>query len=219
MAKVAVILSGCGHQDGSEIHEAVLSLLELCCQNHHYQCFAPNKHQTRVMNHFTNQQSTESRNCLVEAARIARGVIKDLQDLQEKDFDALLLPGGFGAALNLCDFGLKGTSCAVDPDVAKVIVSFYKARKPIGATCIAPVVLAKTLEGKKDIALTLGSSPRDFETLKLMGVENPSLIQVEDCLVDYKNRIFTTPCYMENATIAQIHKGIKKLIKCMFEVR
>lgn len=217
MGKVAVILSGCGHQDGSEIHEAVLCFLELSYQGHDYQCFAPNKSQTCVMNHLTNQKSAESRNCLVEAARIARGNIFDLHQLQEKHFDALLFPGGGGAALNLCDYGIKGTSCSVDAEVQQQILSFYEAKKPIGATCIAPVMLAKALQGASELSLTLGSDPKQKQILQQMGVKHPSLKPVEDCLVDPKNKIFTTPCYMEQATISQIHQGIKKLIQSMFE--
>jgi enhancing lycopene biosynthesis protein 2 len=216
MAKVALILSGCGHQDGSEIHEAVLLLLELCSQGHHYQCFAPNKAQTRVVNHHSHQAMNESRNCLIESARIARGQISDLKELKESAFDALVFPGGFGAALNLCDYGVKRLSCSVDPDVLKAILSFYKARKPIGATCIAPIILAKALEGNA-IELTLGSSSQEQKVLQQMGIKKAQLLDVQECLSDQEHRIYTTPCYMENANISQIHQGIKKLIQAMFE--
>ena len=217
MAQVAVIFSGCGHQDGSEIHEAVLLLLELSSQGHNYQCFAPNKLQACVINHLTNQKVEEKRNCLVEAARIARGQIRDIKELEVKDFDALIFPGGFGAAMNLCDFGLQGAACSVDLDVARIILAFFKAHKPIGATCIAPVILAKALEGVHSLTMTLGSNTKDEKMLEMMGIDKPCLSHAKMCIIDLKNRIYTTPCYMEQASIADIHQGIKKLIQSMFE--
>jgi enhancing lycopene biosynthesis protein 2 len=216
VAHVAVILSGSGHQDGSEIHEAVLVLLELSIQGHTYQIFAPNQDQACTVNHLTHQKTQEKRNCLVEAARIARGDIHDLKELKEASFDALIFPGGFGAAMNLCNFAEKGPLCTVNTTISSIIQSFFKAKKPIGATCIAPVILAKALQGVKNISMTLGSCSQDQNTLKSMGVQ-AELVSADQCLIDSEHQIFTTPCYMEKASIAKIHTGIQKMIQAMFK--
>lgn len=216
MAKVAVILSGCGHMDGSEIHETTLCLLELSLQGHQYFCFSLDKPQKKVINHLTHEEvKGSSRNMLVESARIARGKIAQVKEIKETDFDALLFPGGLGAALNLCDFAEKNELCHVDIDVKNVIQTFYMHKKPIGATCIAPVILAKSLAGLTRAKLTLGSDAHYQEILTKMGAEGV-LSEVSDCVVDDVNKIFTTPCYMEKTEIGGIYKGIKKLITEMF---
>lgn len=217
MAKVAVILSGCGHMDGSEIHEASLCLLELCIQGHQYFCFSLDKMQKKVVNHLTQEEVKGApRNMLQESARIARGKIAQVKEIKEKDFDALLLPGGLGAALNLCDFAEKSEHCHVDLDVQQVIQGFYFHKKPIGATCIAPVVVAKALEGVAHCKMTLGSDAHYQEILEKMGAQGV-LAEVSCCVVDKVNKIFTTPCYMEKTDIAGIYQGIKQLISEMFQ--
>lgn len=216
MKKVAVILSGCGHLDGSEIHEAVLCLLHLSLQGHRYYCFAPDKLQTKVMNHLTQEeQEEEPRNVLVEAARIARGKVAPLSQLKEPDFDALLLPGGYGVALNLSDFASAQEACQVDPELESIIRSFFKAKKPIGATCIAPIVVAKALEGVVDLRMTLGSDPSYQQILEKMGVIAIAS-KADECAEDNIHKIYTTPCYMEPPHLASMHEGIEKMIKKLF---
>lgn len=216
MAKVAVILSGCGHMDGSEIHEASLCLLELSLQGHQYFCFSLDKPQKKVMNHLTHEEMKGAmRNMLLESARISRGKIAQVREIKEKDFDALLFPGGLGAAQNLCDFAEKNEHCHVDPDVAQIIQAFFLQKKPIGATCIAPVILAKALEGLVKTEMTLGSDIHYLEILEKMGVKGV-LAEVQECVADKAHKIYTTPCYMEKTDIAGIYLGIKELIKEMF---
>lgn len=215
MVKVAVILSGCGYLDGSEIHEAVLCLLALSKKGCQYVCFAPDKEQKKVMNHKLKKEIlSEKRNCLVEAARIARGNVFPLESLKEKEFNALLFPGGMGAALNLCDFAEKGVHCTVDPILKDIIVSFYKAKKPIGATCIAPVVVAKALEGIASVEMTLGSDKVNQSILNQMGMKGV-LASVKDCVVDSKHLIYTTPCYMEPDDLAGMSQGVESLVSQM----
>ncbi|MFP4387110.1 MAG: isoprenoid biosynthesis glyoxalase ElbB, partial [Alphaproteobacteria bacterium] len=143
---VAVILSGCGVYDGSEIHEATLSLLALDQAGAHVQCFAPDMEQMHVINHISGEETEEKRNVLVESARIARGKIKPLTEFTADSYDAVLLPGGFGAAKNLCDFAVLGAECAVNEQAAEALRSMHKKGKPIAALCIAPVILAKLFE-------------------------------------------------------------------------
>ncbi len=141
--KVAVILSGCGVYDGAEIHESVITLLRLSQRGAQVQCFAPNIAQHHVINHLTGEEMPESRNVLVESARIARGEIKDLREARAEDFDALIVPGGFGAAKNLSDFAIAGAQCQVQPDVLALARGFVDAGKPVGLICIAPAMAAK----------------------------------------------------------------------------
>ena len=136
--KIAVVLSGCGFLDGSEVQEAVLTLLHLARAGSEYHCFAPDIEQTTNINHATKDSSPEKRNVLVESARIARTNIKNVKDLKAAEFDGIIFPGGFGAALNLCDFAKRGPDCGVLPEIKRVILDFYLAQKPIGAICIAP---------------------------------------------------------------------------------
>ena len=216
MAKVAVILSGCGHMDGTEIHEAVLSLLELKRQGHSYQCFAPNLDQRYVMDHISKTKVNEKRNMLHEAARIARGEVKKVEELLADEFDALYFPGGFGAAINLCDYGVKKKEYQLLDGLKEFIIAFYDDKKPIGATCIAPVILAKALEGKTSLTLTLGLDPSHEEFLSSLG-HNAQLVDAAQFCKDERNLVYTTPCYMEKADISMIHVGIEKMIEAMFK--
>jgi enhancing lycopene biosynthesis protein 2 len=166
--RVAVILSGCGVYDGAEIHESVLTLLRLDQQGAQVQCFAPNVEQMHVINHLNGEEMPEKRNTLVEAARIARGEIKDVREARVEDFDALIVPGGFGAAKNLCDFAIKGADCSVQPDVLQLAQAFADARKPIGLICISPAMSARifgegvecTIGHDTDTAAAIEKMPR-----------------------------------------------------------
>ena len=207
MKKIAVVLSGCGYLDGSEIYEAVFTLLELDKHKVQVSIFAPDENQHYVINHYTKEQTTEQRNILVESARIARSKIQPLDKLKVDEFDSIILPGGYGAALNLSNIGVKNEHGAVLDSVKKVIVQFYKASKPIGAMCIAPVILASVLK-EHNIKVTLGEHNGLLE--KLGATEQ--VCEVQDIVVDKANKLVTTPAFMINAPIAEIHKGISNLV-------
>ena len=207
--KVAVILSGCGVYDGAEIHESVLTLLRLSQRGAEVQCFAPDIAQHHVINHLTGEEAAESRNVLVEAARIARGEIKPVTALDAADFDALLLPGGFGAAKNLSDFAFKGADCSVQPDVLKACQSFAAAGKPVGLICIAPAMAARIYgEG---VQCTIGTDEGTASALSSMGAEHVDC-QVEDIVIDAQRKLVTTPAYMLAGSIAEAASGIFKLV-------
>lgn len=207
--KIAVILSGCGHQDGAEIHEATLTLWAIHKNGCDYQCFAPNIDQFHVLDHITGHEMQEKRNVLRESARIARGKISDLTTFTADDYDALIIPGGLGAAKNLSSYFREGTRCTVEPSVAKAVTDTYKAGKPIGALCIAPVILAQLIPG---VTLTLGQDPNSAENVALMGATHQKTTHGE-VVVDRKNKIVTTPCYMLDARVDQIGQGADKLVR------
>ena len=214
MSKVAVVLSGCGVYDGSEIHEAVSVLRHLSEAGMHYECFAPDIEAPSV-NHATGE-GAEKRRVLVEAARIARGKIEPLSSLQVGDFDAVFFPGGFGAAKNLCNFATAGADCQVEPEVERVVKAFNGAGKPIGACCIAPVILAKVLgtgSGGPGCTLTIGNDANTAGAIKTMGamhVEAP----VTEAFVDEGARVVTAPAYMYGeAAIHEVDQGIGEMVK------
>lgn len=208
MANVALILSGCGYLDGAEIHESVLCLLALQQKEHKVHCFAPDQEQRRVVDHRTQEEvQGEKRNCLTEAARIARGNISPLTDLNPSSFDALMIPGGFGAALNLSSFAIEGTACHVLDDFKRVVLAFHQEHKPIVATCIAPAVLAKIFEGIASITMTLGTDANTNENLRALGML-PETAKVNEVICDEKHRIYTTPAYMEPDDLPGMYKGI-----------
>ncbi len=206
MKKIAVVLSGCGHLDGSEITEAVSLLIGLYQAGAEVICFAPNI-EARVTDHSTHKETLEKRNMLTESARIARGSIKDLIELQTKNFDALAFPGGFGAAKNLCTWADKGAKCEVHPEVQRVIKEFFAASKPIGAACIAPVLLARVL-GDKNITVTIGQDPEMASEIIKTGAQH-EICPVDDYISDRESKIVTTPAYMYgNAKPHEVFKGI-----------
>jgi enhancing lycopene biosynthesis protein 2 len=209
--RFAVLLSGCGVFDGAEIHEAVLTLLAIDRQGGAYQCFAPDIPQMHVVDHLKGEPTGETRNVLTEAARVARGAIKDLATFDPADFDALILPGGFGAAKNLCTFAVDGPDCSVDPTVAAAITKARAADRPIGALCIAPAVLAKVLGAGK---LTIGSDPGTAAGLEAMGATHQVATHGE-IVVDDTLRLVTSPCYMLDATISQIADGAANTVAAL----
>ncbi|OGQ07763.1 MAG: isoprenoid biosynthesis protein ElbB [Deltaproteobacteria bacterium RIFCSPLOWO2_12_FULL_40_28] len=209
--KIAVILAGCGFKDGSEIHESVLTLLHLVREGAMPLCFAPNEKQATVTNHVTGDAEGASRNILVESARITRGNIRDIKELKAVDADALILPGGYGAALNLCDFAVKGPNCTVNSQVQRVIQEFYQAKKPIGAICIAPAIVGKVL-GSYGIELTIGSDRGTAQALEKMGAKHVNTT-VENFHWDSKNKIASTAAYMLAQNIVEAESGISRLIK------
>jgi enhancing lycopene biosynthesis protein 2 len=214
---VAVVLSGCGRGDGSEIHEAVSCLIHLSRLGARYACFAPDAPQADVVNHTTGKPVPgEKRNQLVEAARIARGEIVPLAKLDVDGFDAVVFPGGFGAAKNLCTFARDGENCTVIPDVERVVKEFQGAGKPIGMCCIAPVIAARVLgkaAGGPGCTVTIGDDAGTAAAISRMGAANV-VKKVTDALVDERNRLATSPAYMYGqASPHQVYEGIGKMIE------
>ena len=214
MKKVAVVLAGCGVYDGAEIQEAVLTLLYLDQAGVQVQCFAPDKPQMHVINHLKGEVAeNETRNVLVESARIARGNIKPLTDLNVEQFDAVVFPGGFGVAKNLCTFAVDGPNCKIEDDVQRITRDAIAKGKVIGTICISPACTARALEGDTDGAkLTIGTDKGTMDALKAMKAE-PVSAQVSDIVVDEKLKIVSTPAYMLGPNIADVATGIEKLIK------
>ncbi|RKD88396.1 isoprenoid biosynthesis glyoxalase ElbB [Mangrovibacterium diazotrophicum] len=212
--KFAVVLSGCGVYDGAEIHEATLTMLAIAKAGASYTIFAPNINQHHVINHLTGEEMPETRNVLVESARIARGKIQDLKEYNPADFDAIVFPGGFGAAKNLSSLAFDGPNCSVNEDVVKAVKSTAEAGKPIGALCIAPAVIAKIL-GKVDV--TIGNDPGTAGAIEAMGGKHVPATHGE-IVIDRNYKVVTTPCYMLDATIDQIETGAKNVIKTILSM-
>jgi len=211
--KIAVVLSGCGVFDGAEIHEATLTLLAIDRQGALYECYAPNIDQAHVVNHISGDEMPEKRNVLIEAARIARGQIKDLKDFDAAQVDAVVFPGGFGAAKNLSSFAFDGPGCSVQEDVARVLTDMAAAKKPIGALCIAPATVAKVLDGA---TVTIGQDAGTAQAIETMGGKHEKTTHGE-IVVDEELKLVTTPCYMLDATISQIADGADNTVKAVIE--
>ena len=198
--KFAVVLSGCGVYDGAEIHEATMTMLSIVEAGAVYQCFAPDILQYHVINHLTGKEMNESRNVLVESARIARGDIKALSEFKASDWDALIFPGGFGAAKNLSTVAFDGADATVNPEVEDSIIQMLAVHKPIGALCISPAVVAKVIQG---VEVTIGNDPGTVEAIEKMGSKHRVTTHGQ-VVHDHKYNVFTTPCYMLDATIMDI---------------
>ena len=210
MKKVAIVLSGSGVFDGAEVNETVLTLLHLAKQGASYECFAPDIEQMHTINHLKGVESGDKRNVLEEAARITRGDVKPLTDLDAAEFDALILPGGFGVAKNFCDFAVKGADMTVNEQVLKVGKAFVEAKKPAGYMCIAPVLLPHIYgEGVK---VTIGTDGEVAGAIKKMGGEHVNC-GVRDIVVDDKHKLVTTPAYMLAENLPDAEEGIRKLVE------
>jgi enhancing lycopene biosynthesis protein 2 len=216
MAKIGVLLSGCGVFDGAEIHEAVLTMLALERAGAEIVCMAPNVEQHHVVNHLTQEEMDEKRNVLVESARIARGEIKDLKDVKGADLDGLVMPGGFGAAKNLSDFAFRGADSTVNPEVKRILEEMVAADKPIGAICIAPAPLAKALADMKP-EVTIGNDQATAEAIEAMGGQHRTCT-VDMIHVDAENKVVTTPAYMLGPGIKDVVVGIEKLVNKVVEL-
>ncbi|HMO36850.1 MAG TPA: isoprenoid biosynthesis glyoxalase ElbB [Gemmatales bacterium] len=210
MARVAVILSGAGVYDGSEIYETVLTLIALDKAGAAVTCLAPDKN-LLVINHLTGEPAGDERNVLVESARIVRGKVSDLAKADPADFDAVILPGGYGAAKNLCNYARAGAKCEVDPSLRKFLTSMNLAGKPIGAICIAPVILAKVLGTNGSPKLTIGTDPDTANHIESLGAEHISC-PVDDVVIDAEQKVVTTPAYMLAHRIGEAAQGINKLV-------
>lgn len=214
--RIAVILSGCGVYDGSEIYESVATLLRLDQRGAHVQCFAPDIAQLHVINHLTGEEMPETRNVLVESARLARGEIKNLSQARAEDFDALIVPGGFGAAKNLSDFASQGANCKVIPEVLTVAKAFAQAGKPVGMMCIAPTMAAQIFGA--GVICTLGHDDDPAAAAaREMGAEHKAC-EVTDIVEDPTHRLVTTPAYMLAQSISEAASGIYKLVDRVLEL-
>ncbi|HBF87452.1 MAG TPA: isoprenoid biosynthesis protein ElbB [Bacteroidales bacterium] len=209
--KFAVILAGCGVYDGAEIHEATFTLYGIAKHEASYDIFAPDIEQYHVVNHLSGQVSSEKRNVLVESARIARGNIKPTSELLEKNYDAVIFPGGFGVAKNLSDFAFIGEKCSVNEEIATIIKQFHSNKKPIGALCISPVIVARVLG---NIDVTIGNDTNTASAIKSFGANHIETKHGE-VAIDKIHKIFTTPCYMLDSSIVQIAEGAENIVKAM----
>jgi enhancing lycopene biosynthesis protein 2 len=214
--RIGVVLSGCGVFDGSEIHEAVFTLLAIDRNGAEAVCMAPDMELDEV-NHLAGQPTGARRNVLVESARIARGKIKNITDVKASDLDAIIFPGGFGAAKNLCNFAVKGAEAAIQPDVARLLREMAAARKPIGAICIAPALVASTLGKEYAPQLTIGTDAGTAAAIAATGsshVECP----VQEFVIDKQNKIVSTPAYMLAEHISEAADGIEKTVKAVLDL-
>ncbi|MFW5821419.1 MAG: isoprenoid biosynthesis glyoxalase ElbB [Bacteroidota bacterium] len=212
--KIAIVLSGCGVFDGAEIHEATLSMYAIAKQGASYEIFAPDIEQHHVINHITGEEMNEKRNVLIESARIARGNIQSLDKFKAENFDALLFPGGFGAAKNLSSWAFDGPEATINPEVERSIKEMADAGKPIGALCISPVLPGKIF-GEPE--LTIGQDKDTISALESLGVKHTETSHGE-VVVDEKYKLVTTPCYMLDATIDQIGTGAENVVKKILEM-
>lgn len=219
MAKIGVVLAGCGVFDGSEIHETVITLLALDRAGAEVVCMAPNMEQMHVVNHLSGEVATEeSRNVLVESARIARGEIKDISEINASDIDALIVPGGFGAAKNLCDFAVNGPQCSVNSEVARLVNEMVNAKKPLAAICIAPTLIAKILsDNGKSAQLTIGNDSGTAQAIETMGAKHINC-SVSDYVVDKELKLVSTPAYMLAGSISEAAEGIEKTVKTLLKL-
>lgn len=214
MKNIAVLLSGCGVMDGSEIHEAVTAMLAIEQQGACYKCFAPQGEQRVVTNHILKQPSQEHRTMPAEAARIARGDISLLSSFNVDNYDAIVIPGGMGAISNLCSFAMEGPKCNVHPDVERVIKEMHDAGKPIVALCIAPVLVVRIL---KNVLVTIGNDAETISAIKQMGGDHQICSAAEVC-IDKKNKIITTPCYMLDKCLKDVAMSTSNAIKVLMDM-
>lgn len=209
--QVAVILSGCGVFDGSEVHESVLTLLALDEADARWTVVAPDVPQMHVVNHHSGEPTGgETRHVHVEAARIARGPVTPLDSLTVTDFDAIILPGGFGAAKNLCTFASEGAECSVLPALADKLREARAAGIPLGFLCIAPVIAARVFGGEAP-TLTIGNDADTARAIEAMGATHRECA-VDDIVVDEDRRIVTTPAYMLAERLTEANAGIRRLV-------
>lgn len=213
--KFALILSGCGVYDGAEINEVVLTRLALEQNQVDYQCFAPDHEQSEVINHLTGETEPQTRNQLVEAARICRGEVLPLSDLDVDEFNALIVPGGFGVAKNLSDFAFVGESYRVQSDVLTIFKAFKAADKPVGYMCIAPALLP--LVYGEGVRLTLGEDSDAANLATRRGGEHVSC-KVDEIVIDKAHKVVSTPAYMLAKNLLEAQSGINKLVKAVIDL-
>ena len=210
--KILVLLNGCGHRDGSEIHEAVLTLTHIETHGCSYHCCALDENQQTTIDHLApHSPMNTARNMLRESARIARGQILDLTSVDPNNYDALIIPGGNGTAYNLCNFATAQNHMTVHHQVEKIICDMYEQKKPIGAICIAPVLVAKVL-ANKGVKVTIGNDPSTAKAINSWGAIHEQCAK-DQCITDHTNKIVTTPAYMYGeSTLSEVSTGIEKLV-------
>jgi len=215
--KIGVILSGCGVYDGAEIHESVITLLAIDRLGAEAVICAPDRLQLHVVNHLTSEvEEGAERNVLVESARIARGAIRDVAEVTADELDALILPGGFGAAKNLCNFAVKGADCDVDPGVSALVRAVHEQGKPVAAVCIAPALIAKVL-GDEGPELTIGNDADTAGALETMGAAHVAC-PVREFVVDRERKLITSPAYMLAESISEAAEGIEKTVAALIDM-
>ncbi len=215
---VGVVLSGCGYLDGAEIHESMMTLLALDRAGEEIRCFAPNIAQTGVVNHLTGTPAEGTRNVLEESARIARGQISDIKEAKADDLKALVFPGGFGAAKNLCDFAMKGEDAEVNPDVKRLVEEMQEQGKPMGFWCIAPALVAAVFKGTGvKPTVTIGTDEGTARAIEAMGSKHENHATTE-IAVDRETKIVTTPCYMLATRVSEIEAGVTKAVSALLEL-
>lgn len=214
MKKVAVVLSGCGYLDGAEIHEATITLLALDKAGAEIVCAAPDIPQYHTVDHIGGEPVEHgNRNVLSESSRIARGEIIPLSELRASSVDAVIFPGGFGAAKNLCTFGIDGPDCKIDPEAKRIILETLDSGKPLGVMCIAPALAAKAVEGTDyKLTLTIGNDTGTASAIESLGAVHKNC-PVDDIVIDEVNNVVSTPAYMLGPSIAPVAKGIEKLVE------
>ncbi|WP_338884254.1 isoprenoid biosynthesis glyoxalase ElbB [Xenorhabdus sp. TH1] len=215
MKSVAVILSGCGVYDGSEIHESVLTMLSLSRLGAEVSFFSPDEMQHHVINHLNGEEKQEGRHIMEESARITRGNIQPLSKVNIDELNALIIPGGFGAAKNLCNFAFEGSDCKINKELLRIVQNMHRQGKPMGFMCIAPVMVPKILG--KPIKVTIGNDPETAAQIERMGGVHVEC-SVDDIVIDFENKIVTTPAYMLAESLAQAEKGIDKLVRKILEM-
>jgi enhancing lycopene biosynthesis protein 2 len=210
--KFAVILSGCGQHDGSETHEVITTLLSIEQEGIEWYGFAPDRPQSRVINHITNEEEPqESRSILKESARLVRGRIKPLNEINMNEFDAIVFPGGFGAATNWCNWLTHGTDFSIEEDIRELVSQARTHHKPLGFICIAPVMIPKLCP---DATLTIGNDEQIAEKIEEMGGTHVTC-SAENIVIDQEHKIVTTPANMLAQNLVELHQGIHKLIKAL----
>jgi enhancing lycopene biosynthesis protein 2 len=215
--RIGVVLAGCGFLDGTEIHEAVLTLLSLDRAGAEIICMAPDTDQMHVVDHTQSAPvDGEQRNVLQESARIARCEIRDIAGVSGSELDALVFPGGFGAAKNLCTFAVEGPACSVNSDVDRLIKEVHGQGSPLGFICIAPAIAAKVL-GELNPSLTIGNDADTAAGLEALGAVHHNCT-VDDIVTDEALKIVSTPAYMLGPSIAHVSKGIDKLVTKVLEL-
>lgn len=221
--RIGVLLSGCGVYDGAEIHEATMTLLSIAEIGAEAVCISVDKDQHHVVNHLNGEEMNEKRNMLVESARIARGNITNIKDIDPADIDGLVIPGGFGSAKNFTSWAFDGPDGTILPEIKLLIVNLINVGKPIAALCVSPVVMAKALEDANlHPKMTIGSdqekSPYDISGfsggLESLGTKT-EMKTVQEILIDTENKIVTAPCYMMDASILDIRKNVRSAIEAL----
>ena len=218
MPRVGVVLAGCGAQDGSEIHESVLTLLSLDRKGAKVKIMAPEIDQFHVVNHLSNHKMDATRNILSEAARIARGNILPIRSINNNDLDALIFPGGTGMAKNIFNYAIKGLDFTILKDVESLTRYMIQKNKPIGAICIAPVMIAKILQNlDRKGKVTGGFNKQILTDIESMGMITEK-VNAKEIVIDYENKIVSTPAYVEANSIKEVAEGIEKLVDAVLSM-